>query len=227
MSERRIEETDSTETARTARTAGLAASVGRSGADAGRTSDPIDPDTGGPETAARRPRPASRPDSARPARHRPVHLRLRWVLLVALGGMIGTGVREALSLTFPAPPYGFPLTVFGINVVGAFVLGWLLESLARRGPDEGGRRAARLGIGTGVLGGFTTYSALAVDTAQLAGTATGVGLLYIAGSVLVGTMTAWTGIATAAATAHRSASRRTAGRGTVDRSGSGSKGAAS
>ncbi|OMH31588.1 CrcB family protein [Tersicoccus sp. Bi-70] len=129
---------------------------------------------------------------------------MRWVLLVALGGMVGTGVREALALTFPAPPHGFPLTIFGINVVGAFVLGWLLEFLARRGPDEGGRRAARLGIGTGVLGGFTTYSALAVDTAQLAGTATGTALLYAAGSVVVGTAAAWAGIATAAAGAHRS-----------------------
>ncbi len=38
------------------------------------------------------------------------------------------------------------------------MLGALLESLARRGPDEGRRRAIRLLVGTGGLGGFTTYS---------------------------------------------------------------------
>lgn len=157
----------------------------------------VDPDTGGDDPAA----------EARRMRHRPVHLRLRWVLLVALGGMVGTGVREALALGFPPPPHGFPLTIFGINLAGAFVLGWLLEFLARRGPDEGGRRAARLGIGTGVIGGFTTYSALAVDTAQLAGPALGTGLLYLAGSVIAGTAAAWAGIAIAAVVARRGAAR--------------------
>ncbi|GGC99055.1 hypothetical protein GCM10011512_27460 [Tersicoccus solisilvae] len=143
---------------------------------------------------------------------RPVHLRVRWVLLVAFGGAIGTALREALVLAFPAPAHGFPLTVFGINVAGAFVLGWLLESLARQGRDEGGRRAARLGLGTGVLGGFTTYSALALDTAQLLGPALGTGLLYLTGSVLVGTAAAWAGVVAGAVLARRRTARGAADR---------------
>ncbi|PJJ65069.1 fluoride efflux transporter FluC [Compostimonas suwonensis] len=97
---------------------------------------------------------------------RPVHLRWSSIGLVALGGAFGTAAREALSLSIPAIG-GVPVAIFGINIVGAFLLGVLLEALVRRGPDEGRRRGIRLLLGTGVLGGFTTYSALATDTAVL------------------------------------------------------------
>ena len=60
------------------------------------------------------------------------------------------------------------MATLGINVVGAFLLGTLLELLADRSIDAGGSRRIRLTPGTGVLGGFTTYSALAADTATLA-----------------------------------------------------------
>ena len=97
---------------------------------------------------------------------RPPHLRWRLVALVALGGAIGTAVRALLATAFPAHD-GISWTILGINVVGAFCLGLLLDALARRGPDVGRPRAVRLFVGTGVLGGFTTFSTLADDTAQL------------------------------------------------------------
>ncbi|MBB1196912.1 fluoride efflux transporter FluC [Curtobacterium flaccumfaciens] len=97
---------------------------------------------------------------------RPPHLRWRLVALVALGGAIGTTVRALLAAAFPAHD-GISWAILAINVVGAFCLGFLLDALARRGPDIGRRRAVRLFVGTGVLGGFTTYSTLADDTAQL------------------------------------------------------------
>jgi fluoride exporter len=97
---------------------------------------------------------------------RPVHLRWSYVGLVALGGAVGTAARAALADAFPAVD-GVAWIIFGINLLGAFCLGLLLEALARSGPDEGGRRTARLLLGTGVLGGFTTYSTLATGTAQL------------------------------------------------------------
>jgi CrcB protein len=97
---------------------------------------------------------------------RPPHLRWRLVALVALGGAIGTAVRALLAAAFPAHD-GISWTILAINVVGAFCLGLLLEALARSGPDVGRRRSVRLFVGTGVLGGFTTYSTLADDTAQL------------------------------------------------------------
>lgn len=128
----------------------------------------------------------------------PLFLRPRLVGLVALGGAIGTGIREALALTWPAATTGFPLTILLINVVGSFALGLLLESLTRQGADEGGRRNSRLFVGTGVLGGFTTYSSWVTDVATRLGPATGVALAYAAASLVLGLVAALAGIALAA-----------------------------
>ena len=143
------------------------------------------------------------PDDAPHSPHagpaRPLHLQGRSLGLVALGGALGTALREVLVLSVPAAPGTVPWTVLGINVVGAAALGLLLETLARGGPDEGRRRDLRLLLGTGVLGGFTTYSALAVDTALLGGGAQAgslpLALGYGAGSVVVGLLAAAAGIA--------------------------------
>ncbi|GAA2749320.1 fluoride efflux transporter FluC [Amnibacterium kyonggiense] len=116
------------------------------------------------------------------------------IAVVAAGGAVGTAAREGLALV--VPPLGrVPLAILLINVVGAFVLGALLEALVRRGPDEGRRRLVRLAVGTGFCGGFTTFSTLAVATAELlrAG-ATGVALGYAVGSVVLGAVAAWTGV---------------------------------
>ncbi|MDO4026634.1 CrcB family protein [Clavibacter michiganensis] len=142
---------------------------------------------------------------------RPVHLRWSSLGLVALGGAVGTGIREALALTWPAPAGAIPVTILLINVVGAFVLGALLESLARRGPDEGRRRAIRLLVGTGVLGGFTTYSSLATDAASLTGSALGVAFAYAGLSLVVGAAASAAGIAAGAAIHRRTAAGRATG----------------
>jgi len=97
----------------------------------------------------------------RPAHTRPVLLAVVW-----LGGSLGTASRFLLSRALPAPAH-LPLATFGINLTGALVLGVLLGRLAATGPDQGRRRMVRLAVGTGFLGGFTTYSALAVDTITL------------------------------------------------------------
>jgi CrcB protein len=141
---------------------------------------------------------------------KPLHLRWSSLGLVALGGTGGTAVREALALTFPAPPGGLPVTILLINVVGAFLLGALLEGLARRGPDEGRRRGIRLLVGTGALGGFTTYSAFATDAASLSGSALGVAMAYAGLTLVLGAAASVAGIASGAALHRRSA----AGRGT-------------
>jgi CrcB protein len=134
-------------------------------------------------------------EAATAAAPRPAHLRLGYLGLVVLGGAVGTALREVISLGI-APIGGFPIAIFGINVLGAFVLGGLLELLALRGPDEGRRRRIRLLVGTGVLGGFTTYSSFATDTAQLLGDGSaGVAILYAFATVLAGAFATWAGIA--------------------------------
>lgn len=70
-------------------------------------------------------------------------------------------------------------------------------------------------VGTGFMGGFTTYSALAADTAGLLGGGrVGVGIAYGLGTVLVGGLATWAGIATA--TVLHGRSRAVARRRTLD-----------
>lgn len=90
----------------------------------------------------------------------------RLVGLVFVGGCTGTAVRWGLEEAF-AQPTGWPWVTFAINVVGSFVLGLLLETLVLGGPDVGWRRAVRLGCGTGVMGGFTTYSTFVLEVDRL------------------------------------------------------------
>jgi CrcB protein len=115
--------------------------------------------------------------------------------LVATGGAVGTMLRYLTTLAIPSS--AFPLATFAINIAGAFVLGLLFELLGRldeRRPDVALR--LRLGLGTGVLGGFTTYSSLATDTAfSVATGSTAVAALYAAGTLLLGLLAAAAGMA--------------------------------
>ena len=96
----------------------------------------------------------------------PLHLRGRYVYVVFVGGMLGTGARYEAGQLIPAMA-GLPLATMLVNLIGCFALGLLLELLVRRGPDRGWLRLTRLHLGTGFLGAFTTYSAMAVETVDL------------------------------------------------------------
>ncbi|WP_009885157.1 fluoride efflux transporter FluC [Brevibacterium aurantiacum] len=136
---------------------------------------------------------------------RPAHLRLPYLGLALIGGTFGTAAREAITLALPSAD-GIPWAIFAVNILGAFLLGLLLDALARMGPDEGRRRRLRILVGTGFMGGFTTYSALAADTASLLGEGdAGAGVTYGLGTVLVGGLATWAGIATATVAHNRGA----------------------
>lgn len=123
-------------------------------------------------------------------------MRLRHLGLVFLGGGAGTAAREGLSLAL-ANGAAFPAVIWSINVLGAFLLGLLLEWLARTGQESG--RTMRLLLGTGFLGGFTTYSALATDTALLLTRGDwGTGAVYAASTVVLGAAASFLGVALAA-----------------------------
>jgi CrcB protein len=86
------------------------------------------------------------------------------LLLVVVGGGIGAGVRHlanigALRLFGPSYPWG----TMAINIIGSFVMGLFVASLIRRG----GSNELRLFVATGILGGFTTFSAFSLDFATL------------------------------------------------------------
>ena len=138
--------------------------------------------------------------------NRPAHLRISFLGLALLGGIGGTAAREAISLAVPEVD-GIPVAIFAVNIGGAFLLGLLLEALARRGPDVSVPRTARILIGTGFLGGFTTYSALAADAAWLMGNgALAAGIGYGLATVVLGGLATWAGVAVAVAT-HRPTAR--------------------
>jgi len=88
-----------------------------------------------------------------------------------------------------------PPVTFLINVVGAFLLGVLLESLGHAKGVPERHRYVRLFAGTGFLGGFTTYSALATEVVQLgqAGLAAQA-VAYAFGTVLLGAVASLAGI---------------------------------
>ncbi|GAA1725538.1 hypothetical protein GCM10009809_21670 [Isoptericola hypogeus] len=120
------------------------------------------------------------------ARRRPAHRRPGLVALVAAGGAVGTAGRYGLSEAWP-PVAGWPVATFTANLLGAFLLGWLLEALASRGPETPAGLRVRLAVGTGVLGGFTTFSSLALETERLlTGGAAAQALAYAAGTLVLG-----------------------------------------
>jgi CrcB protein len=124
----------------------------------------------------------------------PVHLRGRSLGLVWLGGSLGTAARYGVSERLPQL-HDVPIGTVAVNVAGAFVLGLLLERLLRSGPDTGGRRNLRLLAGTGFLGGFTTYSALATDTVALVGDDhLGRAAAYALGTLLLGGLASLLGV---------------------------------
>ncbi len=105
-------------------------------------------------------------------------------LLVFLGAGLGGVLRHGVNLAC-ARAWGtaFPWGTLGVNVVGSLLMGALAAWLFARG-GEGWREPVRLFLGTGVLGGFTTFSAFSLDAVALwergeAGTAA----LYVAASV--------------------------------------------
>lgn len=85
---------------------------------------------------------------------------LRRLLLVVIGGMLGTAARLAIAVMVPDAG-GLPLATMSVNVLGALLIG----ILAARLPSSSD---VRVFLGTGLLGGFTTYSAFAVGTVELA-----------------------------------------------------------
>lgn len=115
--------------------------------------------------------------------------------LVVLGGTLGTAARAALGVALPEP-IGWPTGTFVVNVVGAFLLGALVALLAGSGLATSRRERLQLLLGTGVLGGFTTYSALATETVEMLGTAPGTAVAYLGATLALGGLASAAGLLT-------------------------------
>lgn len=129
---------------------------------------------------------------------RPSHLRWGPLWLVALGGAIGASAREGVALLIP-PLCQLPIAIPIVNIVGAFLLGYLYEAVTRLGPGDSRAKNLKLLLGTGFCGGFTTYSSLATDTAVLNSHGQlGLAFGYALGTVILGALATWAGIVIAA-----------------------------
>jgi CrcB protein len=104
------------------------------------------------------------------------------LIAVFLGGIVGTGIRLELDALIYHNDAQFPLDTLLINIVGSFVLALLVSRVWPRVPQW-----LRAGLGPGLLGGFTTFSAVMVSMVTLAASAqVGLALLYIALSLVLG-----------------------------------------
>lgn len=119
---------------------------------------------------------------------------IRSLLIVALGGAIGSVLRYLVTVAAPrVTGQGFPWGTLTVNVLGSFVMGVLAVVLAGR---AGGRSA--LFLMTGILGGFTTFSAFSLDAAKLYESGqTGLAAGYVIGSVVAGLAALFAGMALA------------------------------
>ncbi|MGV4892049.1 fluoride efflux transporter CrcB [Streptomyces viridosporus] len=86
------------------------------------------------------------------------------IAVVAVGGAIGAAARYGASLLWPTAPGAFPWTTLAVNTVGCAVIGLFMVIIS---DVWAAHRLVRPFFGTGVLGGFTTFSAYAVDTRHL------------------------------------------------------------
>lgn len=115
------------------------------------------------------------------------------ILWVALGGALGSAARYLVNV-WSGRFFGtdFPWHTLTVNVIGCFVMGLLVELMALKlnaGND------VRAFLTTGILGGFTTFSAFALDFALLVERkATGLAAVYAVGSVGLSLLAVFAGL---------------------------------
>lgn len=120
-------------------------------------------------------------------------------LWVAAGGALGAASRYGVNIA-GARIFGtdFPWATLIVNIVGCFAMGLILAASLRR-PEIS--ENARLFLATGILGGFTTFSAFAADFARMVeGKEMGMGVVYVTTSVGVSLVAVFIGLAAGRAT---------------------------
>jgi fluoride exporter len=108
----------------------------------------------------------------------------REVAAVFAGGALGTVARAALEEAIPSGPSQWPWPTFAVNILGAFLLGYLVTRLQERLPLSSYRRPL---WGTGLCGGLTTFSTMQVEILEMLDSHDyGLAVGYTAASVLAG-----------------------------------------
>ena len=115
-------------------------------------------------------------------------------LLVFIGGGLGSTLRYIVNVVSPRLfGDGFPYHTFIINITGSTVMGLIAGYFAFRGDAS---QSWRLFLMTGILGGYTTFSAFSLDTALLYERGEiGLALFYVLGSVIFSILGLFAGLA--------------------------------
>ncbi len=122
-------------------------------------------------------------------------LATRWdiLLVIAVGGAIGSLARRGVAEIMPTTVEGFPWGTFVVNVTGCLVIGFLMVLIMDAGSPS---RYLRPFLGTGVLGGYTTFSTYMLEARDLLiARQPGLAWVYLAGSLAVGLAAVWLGVA--------------------------------
>ena len=118
---------------------------------------------------------------------------MKLLLLASAGGALGAGARYLVYDAFLRHWGGaFPWATLVVNIVGSLLIGVLVALLLERWADL---VELRIFLITGILGGFTTFSAFSIDAVSLMERgATGQAFLYMIGSVILSIAACWAGL---------------------------------
>ena len=121
---------------------------------------------------------------------------MKMLFLASAGGAIGAGARHLVNVGMGRLlGTSFPWGTLTVNIVGSFLMGLVIEYIMLRAAGSAEMRAF---LATGILGGFTTFSAFSLDISLLIGRKEqGLAVLYVAGSVGVSILMLYVGFALA------------------------------
>ena len=108
---------------------------------------------------------------------------------IAVGGAAGAAARYLIGVAWPTPAGTFPMTILAINILGCALIGVLMVLITHVWRHQ---RLIRPFLGTGVLGGFTTFSTYSVDIQRLlVGGRPGTAMLYLALTPVCALLAVW------------------------------------
>lgn len=112
-------------------------------------------------------------------------------LFVGVGGFIGSVARYLLGFLSPGSQSGFPFITLGINVVGSFLIGFLVVHFTKNSNLD---PHLLLFLKVGICGGFTTFSTFSLESMQLIQDGNvPAAVLYIVASVILGLIAVFAG----------------------------------
>ncbi|WP_085523617.1 fluoride efflux transporter FluC [Tuberibacillus sp. Marseille-P3662] len=114
---------------------------------------------------------------------------MKMSICIGLFGMVGASMRYVISLWLNVSAYGFPYGTLLVNLTGCVLLGWLTSYIKKLDVSD----YIKNGVGTGLLGSYTTFSTLSTETVQLFYDSWPLAFVYILFSALGGLIAAYMG----------------------------------